>query len=89
MLSRACMMDEAFKIDDWTGGGLHATAHPGTNTPPECSLIMKAAGGKFERLYPEPDSPEDKDGFSCADEPLVTLTGDSLGQGVIDPSYKR
>lgn len=89
VLSRACMMDEAFKIDDWTGGGLHATAHPGTNTPPECSLIMKAAGGKFERLYPEPDSPEDKDGFSCADEPLVTLTGDSLGQGVIDPSYKR
>ena len=89
VLSRDCMMDEAYKINDWTGGGLHATAHPGTNTPPECSLMMKAVGGKFERLYPELGSPEDKDGFACADDPLVKLDSPELGQGKIDPSYKR
>ena len=87
VLSRGCMLDEAFKINDWTGGGLHATAHPGTNTPPECSLIIKAVDGKFVRAYPEVGSPEDKGGFSCAEDSLVKISGDSLGAGKIDPSY--
>ena len=36
-ISRDCVLDAAKNINDWSAGGLHASADPGANIPPECA----------------------------------------------------
>jgi ABC-type branched-subunit amino acid transport system substrate-binding protein len=46
-VTRKCVYDEAKKITEWTGGGLHATTDPGSGTAPNCFAIEKATPNGF------------------------------------------
>ncbi len=58
------------------------TAHPipGNNVPSPCFLMMKVENGGFVREYPkedaDPDVYRDGNGFDCAPDNIVKLTGD-------------
>ena len=82
-ISRDCLMDAAFKITSWNGGGLHAEANPASGKPPACGLLMQVQKGKWARLDPKLTDAAAKDGFVCYDP--VTVTGD-FGKGVVDPT---
>jgi hypothetical protein len=86
-LTRACVAEQASTIDDWTGGGLHAPADPGTNTPSPCYQMIVVKDGAFTRSYP-PVPPTDADralvptveitddGWACDESTLLRLDGD-------------
>ena len=83
-ISRACVLEAGKDIHEWDGGGLHAVADPGANTPADCAMLVQIKDGKFERLFPELGSDDDNgEGFFCS--PTVKLTGD-FGQGNTDSS---
>ena len=46
-LTRRCLYDEAKKVHDWTGGGLHATSDPGAGTATRCYTVMQATPSGF------------------------------------------
>ena len=48
-LTRTCVYDNAKKVHDWTGGGLHAQTDPGANTGAGCFVVLKATPQGFER----------------------------------------
>jgi len=86
-LSRACVIEQASTVRAWTGGGLHAPADPGTNTPSPCYQMIVVKDGAFTRSYPPvPPSDEDRalvptveitdDGWACDDSTLLRLDGD-------------
>ncbi|MGZ8765222.1 MAG: ABC transporter substrate-binding protein [Acidimicrobiia bacterium] len=76
-LTRTCVYDNLQKVNDWTGGGLHATQDPGDNEPGDCFTLMKATPTGFELAEINPN-----DGiYSCNPNNLYTLTGD-YGTGV-------
>ena len=61
-----CVLDKAAEQKDWTGGGLHLPADPGTNSAPRCGMLLKLTGGDWEKVAPT-------DGlFECDDSFLVT-----------------
>ena len=80
-------MEEISTVDEWTGGGLHAQASPGTNTSSPCYQMITIKDGQFTRLYP-PLNPTDtdraliptatitEDGWACDESTLIELTGD-------------
>ena len=86
-LTRACVAEQAATIADWTGGGLHAPADPGTNTPSPCYQMIVVKDGAFTRSYP-PVPPTDadralvstveitEDGWACDPTTLLRLDGD-------------
>ena len=86
-LSRACVIDQASRISAWNGGGLHAPADPGTNTPSPCYQMIVVKDGAFTRSYP-PVPPTDsdrslvssveitEDGWACDSSTLLRLDGD-------------
>lgn len=78
VLTRACVLDEAAKVTDWTGGGMHAPTNPGTNQPGRCTVLMQVVDGTWRRLYPEIGSPDDTlGGWHCSpDDQVVQLQGD-------------
>jgi hypothetical protein len=39
-LTRACLLEQASSVDEWTGGGLHAPQDLATNTPSPCFLLL-------------------------------------------------
>lgn len=82
-ISRVCVLKAAKSVEDWSGGGLHAPAHPKDNLPSGCSMIVTADGGLFKRRFPK-DSTKD-DGYHCDPDLTVKITGD-LGKGVVDSS---
>jgi ABC-type branched-subunit amino acid transport system substrate-binding protein len=51
-LTRQCIVNNMSKVHSWTGGGLHAASDPGNNMPPQCGLLVKLNGTKWERAYP-------------------------------------
>ena len=66
-LTRSCVLEGAASVTDWTGGGLHAPTSPGTNEPPECTIVLQIEDGAFTRCAPD-------EGFDCgedSDEPYV------------------
>lgn len=86
-LSRACVIEQASTITGWTGGGLHAPADPGTNTPSPCYQMIVVQNGAFTRSYPPvPATDADRalvptveitdDGWACDDTTLLPLDGD-------------
>lgn len=87
-LTRACVLEAAATVDQWTAGGLHAPSDPGPEggTPGECEMVITVTGdGQFERLTPELGSEDDDDnGFTCFENSLVPVP-DNAGSGVKDP----
>ncbi len=86
-LSRACVAEQASTITGWTGGGLHAPADPGSNTPSPCYQMIVVKDGTFTRSYPPvPATDADRalvssveitdDGWACDDSTLIPLDGD-------------
>ncbi len=49
-LTRTCVYDNAKKVHDWTGGGLHAQTDPGANSGSACFLLLKATPQGFVRV---------------------------------------
>lgn len=86
ILTRACVLEAADAMKDWTGGGLHGPTNPGPEggPSPECAMLLTVnEDGEFERLYPEIGSEEDAvDGFSCADDAVFEVPTNE-GKGVI------
>lgn len=71
-LTRRCVYDEAEKIHEWTGGGLHAVQDPGANTASECFSVLQATPDGFE-----PADVDANEGiYNCDPENVMTLTGD-------------
>jgi ABC-type branched-subunit amino acid transport system substrate-binding protein len=50
--TRAGVMAELRKIDNFDGNGMLAPAGPASKRPPTCFLIMKVEGGRFARADP-------------------------------------
>ena len=70
-LTRSCVLEAAASVTDWTGGGLHTPTNPGTNEPPECTLVLQVEDSIFNRYAPD-------EGFDCgedSDEPFVVDIG--------------
>jgi hypothetical protein len=86
VLTRACVLQAAADVEDWTAGGLHAPSDPGPlgGTPAGCEMaITVTPDGEFERLTPAIDSDQDHvDGFTCFEDFLVPVP-DNEGLGVI------
>jgi ABC-type branched-subunit amino acid transport system substrate-binding protein len=59
--TRATVVRELRKIDDFSANGFLAPAGPGTKRPATCYLIVQIKGGKFTRF----DSPDT--GYRCGD----------------------
>lgn len=86
VIDRECVLSESARVDDWTGGGLHAPSDPGGEEPPSCGMLMTVRDGEFVRLWPEVGSDgDDGEGFSCPDDSIVAADTSELGEGVIDP----
>lgn len=87
-LTRACVLEAAAAVDQWTAGGLHAPADPGPEggTPGECEMVITVTeDGEFARLSPELGSDEDDDsGFTCFEDSIVAVP-DNAGRGVMGP----
>jgi hypothetical protein len=88
VLTRACVLEAAAAIDEWTAGGLHAVTDPGPEggDPPECEMqITVNSDGEFERLAPEIDSDDDDgEGFWCFEGSTIQVPANE-GLGVIGP----
>jgi len=48
-----CVLTEIGKLKDWTAGGLHVPTQPVQNTAPNCGLLVKLTGAKYERVAPK------------------------------------
>lgn len=51
-LTRSCVLDEASKIDEWSGGGMHIASDPGVNEPPPCGIVIELKGTSYKRIFP-------------------------------------
>ncbi len=87
-LTRACVLEAADAVEDWTAGGMHAPTDPGPEggPPAECAMLMTVTEeGSFERLYPEIGSDaDDLDGFKCYDDAVVPVP-ENEGLGIVSP----
>jgi ABC-type branched-subunit amino acid transport system substrate-binding protein len=87
-LTRACVLEAADAVDDWTGGGLHVPTDPGPEggPPAACGMLVTVnADGEFERLFPEIGSEDDDlDGFKCHEDALLEVP-ENAGLGVVSP----
>jgi hypothetical protein len=61
-----CVLDSAAKQTDWTGGGLHIPADPGSNTASKCGMLLKLTGSAWVKVVPGGDTL-----FDCNDKYLV------------------
>ncbi len=88
-ITRSCILEEAAKASDWTGGGLHAPQDPApaaTAVASPCGLLMEVEDGTFTRLYPKVGGKgDDGAGFHCPADG-VTKVPANAGKGKIDPS---
>ena len=60
-LTRTCVLETAAEVTDWTGGGLHVPTNPGTNEPPDCTVVLLVEDGAFTRHAPD-------EGFDCGED---------------------
>ena len=61
-----CVLDGAAQQTDWTAGGLHIPADPGSNTATTCGMLLKLNGAKWVKVVPSGDTL-----FDCNDKYLV------------------
>jgi ABC-type branched-subunit amino acid transport system substrate-binding protein len=88
-LTKECIFEEIDKIEEWTGGGLHAPTNPGSNMPPNCGVVLKLDGTKFVRF-----DPKEKGELECSDDYVAKVTGKvvddaKLGPDRISTLYKK
>jgi ABC-type branched-subunit amino acid transport system substrate-binding protein len=76
-LTRRCVYDNARKIHQWTGGGLHAPTDPGANRGSRCLVLIEANAGRFTTV----DIGANSGIYRCSEQNVFTLTGD-YGKGV-------
>jgi hypothetical protein len=79
-LTRDCMAEELAKVDEWTGGGLHAPTNPATNMPPECGLVLKLEGTKYVQWSPEKEGTLD-----CSPDYVKEVTGPVVDNAKLGP----
>ena len=73
-LSRACVLERAAQVEDWTAGGLHAPQTPGNVEATECSLMVHVTPDGFQ--YDE-EMTRPTDGlYNCDPENVIELQGD-------------
>ena len=46
-LTRACLLEEASSVTEWTGGGLHVPQNPAENSPGECFALLRINADGF------------------------------------------
>jgi ABC-type branched-subunit amino acid transport system substrate-binding protein len=88
VLTRACVLEAADGVEDWTAGGLHTSSDPGppSSTAASCTMLLVARHGSFERLYPELGSEaDDGDGFSCVGREEMVAVPANAGLGITSP----
>ena len=75
-LTRACVMDKAVAVHDWTAGGLHRPSQPGPSSgaPNQCSAVMHATSKGFA-LATEFYTPNTNGVFLC--DPSLALAVES------------
>jgi hypothetical protein len=74
-ISRQCILEEAAAVDDWTGGGMHATQDPGGDEPSPCFLVVDVGDDGSFSYDEEATAPTDGD-FNCDPENIITLEDD-------------
>jgi ABC-type branched-subunit amino acid transport system substrate-binding protein len=62
-----CVLDQVATQKQWTGGGLHVPGIPGTNTAPDCGMLLKLEGAKWVKVVPAGNEL-----FDCNPQYLVT-----------------
>jgi ABC-type branched-subunit amino acid transport system substrate-binding protein len=77
-VTRKCVYDNAKKVTDWTGGGLHAAQNVRANSVSECITVLKATSRGFVRVK---DLQETDGIFHCASGNVHTLKS-RTGEGV-------
>ncbi len=71
-LTRKCVYENAKKVTDWDGGGLHSKQNPSTGKAGECFLIEQATPDGFKNPNVSPN-----DGiFNCDKGNVYVLKGD-------------
>ncbi len=89
VVDRTCVLQQADKVSDWTGGGLHSKVDPAsgaTATASSCGMLMVVKDGKFTRLYPKIGGKDDDgDGFHCPADGVAKVPANA-GKGKVDPS---
>jgi len=85
-LTRQCMINQLSQIHKWDAGGLHAVTDPGTNTPPQCGVLLKLTKTAFAQVYPTTQGQLD-----CDPKYLAKLSqanwGTTLGADRISTKY--
>jgi len=77
-VTRKCVYDNAKKIKDWTGGGLHSASDLATGKAPECFTELVASPSGFKIAS---DLKPNQGIYSCSPGNVYTLKGD-YPQGV-------
>jgi len=72
-LTRKCVMENAQKVNEWTGGGLHAKTDPGSGDASPCFALERATPDGFKLVS---DTKPDDGIFNCDPNNVYTLTGD-------------
>jgi ABC-type branched-subunit amino acid transport system substrate-binding protein len=70
-LTRACLVEEAAAVEEWTGGGLHAPTSPANGTPSDCFALLSLGADEFV-LDEELTAPTDGI-FNCEEDNLIEV----------------
>jgi ABC-type branched-subunit amino acid transport system substrate-binding protein len=73
-LTRDCLLEEAAKVKDWTGGGLHAVQQPGNAEPSPCFLLLTVDEKGF--TYDEKATQPTDGIYNCDPDNVVELEDD-------------
>ena len=77
-LTRKCVYDNAMKVTEWTGGGLHAPTDIATQAPPQCMAMLLASANGFKLMT---DTNPNNGIYHCDPKDVYQLKGD-YGTGV-------
>ena len=73
-LTRACLLEQAGSVSEWTAGGLHAPQDPSANTPSPCFVVLDVSAEGFT-VNTEMTAPTDGI-FNCEDDNVVDVPVD-------------
>lgn len=65
-LTRSCVLENAAAVEEWDGGGLHATTNPSGNLASDCVIVLRIVDGAFTRWAPET-------GYACDPDHVVEI----------------
>jgi ABC-type branched-subunit amino acid transport system substrate-binding protein len=77
-LTRTCLYDNAKKVTEWTGGGLHAKTDPASGDATPCYAVEQATPSGFKLLT---DTKPNDSIYNCNPKNVFTLKGD-YGKGL-------